>query len=96
MARVMKGFDPREVRSAWIDIEDNDEVLGDLDVQSFPTLLIARGAEPLFFGVITPHEHTLARLVQSALANELPGLPGNGAGLKALVANAQEYARLMG
>ena len=56
---------------AWVDIEDDDEVLGHLDVENFPTLLIARGDEVLFFGPITPQPQTLARLVQSAFAGGL-------------------------
>lgn len=36
----------------------------------FPTLLIARGARVLFFGPVTPHAQTLARLVENALAAE--------------------------
>lgn len=69
---------------AWVDIEDHDEVLGPLDVENFPTLLIARGDEVLFYGTVLPHEQTLARLVQNALEGdmkvvrdaELEGLPG--------------------
>lgn len=55
----------------WIDIEDEAELVGDVDVENFPTLLIARGDRALFFGTITPHPQTIARLVQSALDGEL-------------------------
>jgi thioredoxin 1 len=55
-----------------IDIEDEAELLGSVDVENFPTLLITRGARPVFFGTITPHAQTLARLVQTALADALP------------------------
>ncbi|MDE2626395.1 MAG: thioredoxin [Burkholderiales bacterium] len=51
----------------WIDIEDEAELVGDVDVENFPTLLIARGDRALFFGTVTPHPQTIARLVQSAL-----------------------------
>jgi thioredoxin 1 len=54
-----------------LDIEDEAELLGAVDVGNFPTLLIARGAQVLFFGTVTPHAQTLLRLVQSALAAEL-------------------------
>ncbi len=54
-----------------LDIEDEAELLGPVDVENFPTLLIARGAQLLFFGTITPHAQTLTRLVQGALAGEL-------------------------
>lgn len=54
-----------------LDIEDEAELLGPVDVENFPTLLIARGAQLLFFGTVTPHAQTLTRLVQGALAGEL-------------------------
>ena len=54
-----------------LDIEDEAELLGPVDVENFPTLLLARGAKVLFFGTITPHAQTLTRLVQGALAGEL-------------------------
>lgn len=55
----------------WFDIEDDAALLDDLDVENFPTLLIARGARTLFFGTITPQPATLARLVQRALDSDL-------------------------
>jgi thiol-disulfide isomerase/thioredoxin len=51
----------------WVDVEDHDEVMGGIEVENFPTLLIARDEEVLFFGTITPHAGTLARLVREAL-----------------------------
>ena len=56
----------------WIDIEDNAALVDDVDVENFPTLLIARDGRLLFFGAITPQPATLARLVSSALADALP------------------------
>jgi thioredoxin 1 len=56
---------------AWIDIEDRADLLDGVDVENFPTLLMSRGGDVLFFGTITPHAQTLSRLVQSALAGEL-------------------------
>lgn len=63
-----------QARFAWVDVEDHDEVMGPLDIDNFPTLLIARGDEVLFLGTIPPHAQTLARLVQSALAGDLQPL----------------------
>jgi thioredoxin 1 len=63
-----------DAQFAWVDIEDNDEVLGPIDVENFPTLLIARGDTPLFFGTVLPHVQTLSRLVQSAAEGNLPGV----------------------
>lgn len=50
----------------WVDIEDEEDALGTLDVENFPTLLIARGDEVLFFGPVTPQPQTLARLLEAA------------------------------
>ena len=59
-----------DARFVWVDIEDHDEVLGPIDVENFPTLLIARGDEVLFFGTVTPHAQTLLRLVETAARGE--------------------------
>ena len=66
-----------------LDIEDEAELLGSVDVENFPTLLIARGDRVLFFGTITPHVQTLTRLVQGALADELKQ-PADAPGVDAL------------
>lgn len=67
-----------QVRAVWVDIEDQEALLGDLEVEDFPTLLIARSGEdaPCFFGPVLPHAATAARLVQEALAGGLPPVAG--------------------
>lgn len=67
---VSRAFEGR-AEFAMIDIEEDEEVLGDLDVETFPTLLIARGEQVMFFGSVTPQEGSLRRLVQSALDDGL-------------------------
>ena len=62
------------MRFMWVDIEDESELVGDLDIEDFPTLLLARGDQVLFFGPLLPHAQTLDRLVRGALAGELPPL----------------------
>ena len=86
MKATLAQFDAAQLVVKWVDIEDHDEALGDLDIQNFPTLLIARGEAPLFFGTITPHAQTLQRLLQSALAGDMAPMPPDP-GLGALVAN---------
>ncbi len=57
-----------EVSFAWLDIEDEGDEIGDLDIENFPTLLIHRGASILFYGPMLPlHEH-LRRLIVSLCA----------------------------
>jgi hypothetical protein len=51
----------------WMDVEDEADVLDPLDVENFPTLLLAVGAEPRFFGPVTPQLEMLERLVRSQI-----------------------------
>jgi len=60
------------MRFLWVDIEDESELVGDLDIEDFPTLLLARGDHVLFFGPLLPHAQTLDRLVRGALDGRLP------------------------
>ena len=52
-------------RFAWIDIEDQDELVGDVDIETFPTLLVGSGNRVLFFGPILPSPELLTRLLAS-------------------------------
>ncbi|RYX95984.1 MAG: thioredoxin [Comamonadaceae bacterium] len=54
-------------RFAWIDIEDHAALVGDLDIETFPTLLIADGAGVRFLGPLTPQAENLSRLLTSDL-----------------------------
>lgn len=48
----------------WLDIEDDAQLCGDIDVENFPTLAIFRGAALLHYGVSLPQEGTVARLIE--------------------------------
>ncbi|KAF7598998.1 MAG: thiol reductase thioredoxin [Candidatus Dactylopiibacterium carminicum] len=52
----------------WVDIEDEPEIAGDLDVENFPTLVIQRGHDVLFCGPMLPMRHLLERLLETFLA----------------------------
>jgi thioredoxin 1 len=54
-----------DARFIWLDIEDHEALLGSIDVEDFPTLLIAVGDEVRFFGPLTPQPETLARLLRA-------------------------------
>jgi thiol-disulfide isomerase/thioredoxin len=77
-----------DVRFLWIDIEDQPDVVGDIDVEDFPTLMIAAGAEPRFFGPLTPQREVLMRLID-AHRNDLDGAALSDRELWALVARLQ-------
>lgn len=51
----------------WVDVEDEADLLHPLDVENFPTLLLASGDQPRFFGTLTPQIETLERLIRSHL-----------------------------
>ena len=52
---------------AWVDVEDEADALGDLDVENFPTLLIADAAGARFFGPVMPQASAAERLIRGAL-----------------------------
>jgi thioredoxin reductase (NADPH) len=53
------------VSFVWLDIEDDSAIVGDIDVENFPTLAVYRGGSVLHFGVSLPQEGTVARLVDA-------------------------------
>jgi thioredoxin 1 len=56
----------------WLDIEDDAEICGDIDVENFPTLAIYRGGMPLHYGVSLPQEGTVARLIDEVRTRTEP------------------------
>ena len=71
---TVSGLRDAGVEGMWVDVEDQADALGAVDVENFPTLLIARGDAVIFFGSVTPHASTLARLLGAALDDQLgPG-----------------------
>lgn len=51
-------------RYRWIDIEDEAELIGDVDVETFPTLLLSHQGQVLFAGPVLPRLADVQRLVQ--------------------------------
>ena len=58
------------VQFAWVDIEDQADAVGDVDIETFPTLLIAHGDRPRFLGPVLPHAGAIGRLLESLRADE--------------------------
>jgi thioredoxin 1 len=52
---------------AWIDVEDEAQAMGDVDIETFPTMLVAQGETPRFFGPIQPSGAQLSRLIASLM-----------------------------
>jgi thioredoxin reductase (NADPH) len=67
----------------WLDVEDDSALIGDIEIENFPTLAVFRGAKPLFYGVTLPHQGVVARTL-AALARDdrdAPEVPEEIAGL---------------
>jgi len=52
-------------RFVWLDVEDQADLAGDMDVETFPTLLLADAQGLRFLGPLTPQANTLSRLLDS-------------------------------
>ena len=65
--------DMPQARFIWVDVEEHDDLLQDLDIENFPTLLIADAdQQSRFSGTVLPHLETLQRMCKAALAGDLP------------------------
>jgi thiol-disulfide isomerase/thioredoxin len=68
-----------EVRFRWVDIEDEADLVDDIEVENFPTILIQRGRDVLFLGATLPNgaiiERHLAALRADAAATPIDGAP---------------------
>lgn len=92
-AALQSAMPDTPLRFMWIDIEDESELVGDLDIEDFPTLLVAREERVLFFGTVTPHARTLERLVRSTLKDEA-GAHAQAPDVLALPARLRAHAEL--
>jgi thiol-disulfide isomerase/thioredoxin len=52
-------------RYHWIDVEDQDELCGDLDIETFPTLMVAHEGRLLFGGIVLPRLADGQRLIEA-------------------------------
>jgi thioredoxin reductase (NADPH) len=69
----------------WLDVEADSALVGDIEIENFPTLAVFRGGKPLFYGVTMPQEGVVARTLASLtrddrdaidVPEEIAGLPG--------------------
>ena len=56
-----------EHRFVWIDIEDQADLVGDFDIENFPTLLIQRKGVVSFFGTTLPEIKLADRLLRAQI-----------------------------
>jgi len=59
-----------EQQFVWIDIEDQADLVGDLDVENFPTILIQHRDIVVFYGTMLPEPRQVARLLEAQLSRD--------------------------
>lgn len=79
-------------RYRWIDIEDEADLIGDIDVETFPTLLIAHQGQVLFAGPVLPRAGDAVRLIESQL--ELAGQVKSAAAMGLTLDQAEAFRLL--
>jgi thioredoxin reductase (NADPH) len=73
-----------DAKFVWLDVEDDSALVGDIEIENFPTLAVFRGDKPVFYGVTMPQEGVVARTLASLnrpdrdaieVPEEIAGLP---------------------
>ena len=54
----------------WLDIEDDAALVGEIEIENFPTLAVYREGTALFFGVSPPQEGVIARTLTALASSE--------------------------
>ena len=60
------------LRFAWVDVEDEHEAMGEVDIETFPTLLVARGDQVLYLAPIPPLTSQFTQLIARLQAQPQP------------------------
>ena len=68
----------RDATFAWVDIEDDADLAGDIDVENFPTIAIYRRGRLVHFGVSLPQVAIIGRLLD-ALGDDSATVPADAA-----------------
>jgi thioredoxin 1 len=81
---VCRGFEPAFARLAaerpgarfvWLDVEDDAAVVGEVDVEDFPTLAVYHDGRALHFGPTLPQEAVVRRLLAALAEGGRPAVP---------------------
>ncbi|MES2979719.1 MAG: thioredoxin family protein [Pseudomonadota bacterium] len=61
-----------ELKFLWVDVEDEADLVGDAEVETFPTVLIAGAGQIHFVGPLQPQVGSLLRLIEAKLTDPAP------------------------
>lgn len=62
---------------SWVDVEDQADVVDPLELENFPTLLIAQEDRAVFLGPLTPQRQTLERMLTHFFAQAQAPINGS-------------------
>ncbi len=82
------------IHFVYLDIEDHADLLGDLDIENFPTLLIQKGEETAFFGTTLPEIALAQRLLDVQLQTDAAQISRQDQAIS-MRADLQELHRLL-
>ena len=60
----------RDARFIWLDAEDDAALVGDIDLENFPTLAVFRDDVTVFFGACLPQPAVIGRLIAALKQGE--------------------------
>jgi thiol-disulfide isomerase/thioredoxin len=63
-----------KVALRWMDIEEQSDLLDEMDIENFPTLLVADAQHTYFFGPVLPYVAAAKQLIDRGLTQELDPL----------------------
>lgn len=58
-----------EAALVWVDIENDADWIGDIDVENFPTIVVQRHEDVLFQGVLMPQPGVIERLLEALFSS---------------------------
>jgi len=79
-----------DARFAWVDVEDEADAMGDVEVETFPTVLVAHGEDVYFLGPIAPSATQMERLLAS-FEGVAPPARANAADHRALLSRLRVH-----
>lgn len=59
-----------QIRFAWVDVEDEETLVEELEIETFPTMLIGNADEVRFLGPVQPRAEVLARLLAGLTSDD--------------------------
>lgn len=76
----------------WLDIEDDSALVGDIEVENFPTLAVYRDGVPAHFGISLPKEAVVRRVLEALATAERRAAPEVPAAVETLLQRVRELA----